>query len=386
MNIKNKFNPLVFLASLGAGGMSVAFFAFLNYTIKHGKGLINISQTHSLTNGLMASVSSFFEVSMVVFIVLHFILTIVFIVRLIPWAKSGRYTELLNKPLANSSLLAPFISMAMSMNVLIGPIRYFIPSMYSNLQGLMMPGMIAWSLIWISLMLFEMKLLRISFLNNFDVDKISFGWLLHPFALGMVSVTGAGIAAMSQNAQIANLAFFMVLVSGSMGLFLMSVKLVSLFKSHFKAEGLPEKQFLPSLLIIVPNITIYAITLLRIGHFLERHHGAHLGSYFLIVMTLAFALQTWYLAFGISLLRDYIRKDLFKEFHVSQWGLVCPFVAYSVLGSFVYNLFFMNVIFLSLIIAVTIFTIFLFFYLLVKQARCCFSNTEVKDKFVCVSN
>jgi len=70
----------------------------------------------------------------------------------------------------------------------------------------------------------------------------------------MVTVTGSGIAAMAKDKGVADTAFFLLLISGTMGLFLLSVKVVAIFKSHFSADGLPDKQFLPSFLIVVPNI------------------------------------------------------------------------------------------------------------------------------------
>lgn len=37
------FSPLIFLASLGAGGIAVMPFAFLQYTFSHGPGLVKIA-------------------------------------------------------------------------------------------------------------------------------------------------------------------------------------------------------------------------------------------------------------------------------------------------------------------------------------------------------
>lgn len=371
---------MMFLASLGAGGIAVSFFAIINYTVAHGKGLIKFSQTHESITGFMSIVYSFLEFGMAIFSALHIVLTVIFIKKLIAWLKTDEFKNMVGDPLANSALLAPFVSIAMTMNVFLAAIRYFIPSMADNLQDLMLPGLITWAIIWISLLFVEIKLLKISFVNGFDISKIHFGWLMHPFALGMVTVTGSGIAALAQDKAIADIAFFMVLITGSMGFFLFLVKLFALFKSHFAQDGLPDKRFLPSLLIVVPNITIYAITLFRIGHYLEHHQGAHLKAFFMIVMVASFAFQTWYMLFGLTLLKDYFRKYLNNEFHVSQWGLVCPFVAYSVLGAFVYATFFQSVILLWTTIIVTLIAVLLFLFLLKKQIKCVGGG---KDDIIC---
>jgi hypothetical protein len=207
--------------------------------------------------------------------------------------KTNDYKELLDNPLQNSAILTPFISIAMTMNVFIGPVRYFIPSFAANLQTFMFPALIFWAAIWLVLIITVIKLLKSSFVQNFDVSKISFGWLLHPFALGMVTVTGTGIAALAKNPEIAHAAAFMSLISGTMGMFLFIVKLISIFKSHFAATSLPEKQFLPGVLIVVPNITLYAISFFRLGHYLEHHHAAEMGPYFLIITVTAFAFEIW---------------------------------------------------------------------------------------------
>ncbi len=42
------------------------------------------------------------------------------------------------------------------------------------------------------------------------------------------------------------------------------------------------------------------------------------------------------MGFGLTLLRDFIVSDLRRsEYYPALWGLVCPFVAWSVLGAFV---------------------------------------------------
>jgi hypothetical protein len=209
-NIKN-FSPLAFLAPLGAGGLSIAFFAFINYTLEHGKGLVNFTQTHNLTSGFLEVTYGMMEIGMIVFAVLHLILTIYFLKVLFNWVKTDNYKELIKNPLTNSAIFTPFISIAMTMNVFLASIRYFVPAMSGNLQSMMLPGLIAWSLLWVLLLRMEIKVLTISFVKGFDLNKINFGWLLQSFALGMVTVTGTGIAAMAQNKSIAVIFFSVIL-------------------------------------------------------------------------------------------------------------------------------------------------------------------------------
>jgi len=369
--IINNFTPLQFLSALGAGGTSVAFFAFLQYLVHIGPGLVSMSEIHSSV--AFATHPIFFlimEFGMAIFAIIHIILSIQLIAKLIPWFKTEEYREMRYNPLTNSTLVTPIISLAMTMNVFLASVRYYFQSAVDNLQTMMLPGLIAWIIIWVVLMVVEIGLLKTSFIKGFDVNKIHFGWLLHPFAIAMVTVTGSGIAAMAKDKSVADTAFFLLLISGTMGLFLLSVKVVAIFKSHFSADGLPDKQFLPSFLIVVPNITLFAITFFRIGHYLEHHYGAHLHIYFMILMVTAFAFETWYMMFGLTMLYDYFKKYFNTEFHVSQWGLVCPFVAYTVLSAFVYKVFVQNTFFYILPLVILLITSSLFFVLFYKQFIC----------------
>jgi len=244
-----KFDPLIFLMSLGAGGISVIPFAFFQYTFEHGKGLIQLSQIdHSVLPFFDDVLFRSLEGVMIVFSLIHIVLSLILAVHLIKWKKED-YLELEANPLKNSALLAPFISLVMTMNVFIGPVRFFIPLFADNLQMMMLPALIAWAAIWLVLMLKVISLLKISFEKSFDVNKISFGWLLYPFALGMLTVTGTGIAALAADSSIAHSAAFLSIVSGTMGAFLLIVKLVAIFKSHFASTEMPAKQEFSSWLL-----------------------------------------------------------------------------------------------------------------------------------------
>ncbi|PIE45262.1 MAG: hypothetical protein CSA45_03710 [Gammaproteobacteria bacterium] len=368
----NHFTPMIFLASLGAGGISVIPFAFLQYVIPHGKGLVQRAEIDfaSLSAG-GALLHYSLDGIMILFAAIHLYLTIVYSGRLWRFIKVDSFKAFMGDPLKNTAILPPFISIVMTMNVFIGPIRYFIPWFADNLQLMMVPALIVWLIIYVLLIMTEIKLLKASFLQRFDIDKISFGWLLHPFALGMLTVTGTGFAALAKSPTVAHTAAFLTMVSGSMGLFLFSIKIFTVFNRYFRNEGLGEKALLPSFLIVLPNITLYAIALFRWGHYLEHHHSIHLDAYFTLIITGAFAFETWYLLFGIVLLFDYFRKDYFKkEYYVTQWGLICPFVAYAVLASFTYSSFLSVVVFSGLSLLFMVVSIVFYLDLLLRHVKC----------------
>lgn len=346
------FNPLSFLSSVGAGGLAVAPFVFFQYTIPHGKGLITFSQVMDVANNSGNKAGFILMMAiMIVFALIHFVLTANHISKLIGYSKTKDYKSYISDPQKNTSILALYTSLGMTFNVFIAVIRFFVPELQQNFQALMLPALIGWSILWLFLMRTEIRILKSAFSQDFDLSKLSFGWLLHPFALGMVTVAGTGIAAMAKDHAIANTAAFMTLTSGSMGVFLLLVKLISIFKSHFAMSGMPERQFLPSFLIVIPITTLYAIAFFRLGHYLEHQFDVKLKLFYIIAVTVPFAFQTWYFAFGISMLKDYFKRDFFrKEYYVSLWAFICPFVGYAVLGAFVHKLFIQSPILKTVII------------------------------------
>jgi hypothetical protein len=371
-----KFNPLTFLASLGAGGISVAPFVYFQYVQPHGKGLTTFNEMMSNAGTALGEAGVYFMASiMVVFALIHFGLTIKLLADLFAWRKTDDYKSYMKDPQRNTTIMAAFTSFAMTFNVFIGVVRFFVPAFQQNFQAMMLPALIAWGILWLLLMSTEIKILKTAFEKDFNISQISFGWLMQPFALGMITVSGTGIAAMAHNADVANIAAFMSMISGTMGIFLFIVKLVSVFQSHFVTTGIPERQFLPSFLIVIPITTLYAISLFRFGHYLEHQFDFSLSAYYTIVVALPFAFQTWYFGFGLTMLRDYFKKDFFKkEYYVTLWAFICPFVGYAVLGNFFHKFFMGNAFVLGLIFASTALAILFYAFNTVRYYK--FSNQK----------
>ena len=145
------FTPLLFLASLGAGGISIIPFAFLQYVHPHNKGLVTLQEI--LENTFSFPIWTYYLLStiMIVFTILHIALTGVFSKQFIHFFKSVGARTLWNDPLKNSAYLAPFISLVMTMNVLIGPVRFFVPILSENLQQVMPYAFAFWFAIFLSL-------------------------------------------------------------------------------------------------------------------------------------------------------------------------------------------------------------------------------------------
>jgi len=222
-------------------------------------------------------------------------------------------------------------------------------------------------------------LVKKSFATSFDMEKITFSWLLIPFTIGMVTVVGTGIAALAKDTMIANTAAFLSLISLGYGLFLFVTKTITLFQKHFSdTNGLPAKQTMPSVLSVIPGVTLYSISIFRLLHYYGAQTGQHVEVLTFFVIMGAFTFQTWYLLFGATILKDYITKDFWKkEYYVTMRGLICPLVWYAVLWSFAYNVFFHNPIIYAIVLWATAFAIIFFVIISKKLYNCNRSNSSI---------
>jgi len=346
-SLVDRFNMLWFIMALGFGGTSVAGYAFLNNTLPRNtpfKGMLynaNINEYTAQMGTLYSWLTAYLKVHMLFFGLLHIVALMGCTLLYVRWRRKHpeRYMELCNDTKRNSVLIAPVLAYAMAFNVCLVLGYVFVDWMRINLDLLIPYASIVYGLLWIWTIATAIRLQVIALNKGFDVNTMHFGWLLIPFALGMTSVTGAGIAYLAQGG-LADTIFFLSLTAFTMALFLLCVKLFSLFKSHY-ASGLPSKvEFLPSFFVVVPIITLLTISILRYGYYFQhKFHTPLPDALFAFLASSGFALMSWYMLLGLFLMRDYFKKYLFNAdyFDESQWGLICPMVAYSVLATFVYK-------------------------------------------------
>ena len=141
-------------------------------------------------------------------------------------------------------------------------------------------------------------------------------------------------------------------------------------------------QFMPTYIIVIPIITVFAISFFRLGHYSEHVlHAENIAAMMKFGMITAFAFQVWYFWFGLVMLKDYWKTYFRSHFHVSQWGLICPFVGFSVLGGFVFNLFAPYMVFFYFLIFILALVSLMYLYLLKRQTQC-LKGCEKKN-FVC---
>ncbi len=363
------FNPLQFLSAVGAGGISVIPFAFLQYTYHTGKGLITVENTGLKDLPFFQSVLFAILMGvMVLFGTIHTVLSVKLFSRYSQWKKSDEYRMYRKDPHKNITLLTPFISLGMSFNVIIAVARFFIPLLYRNFQLLMAPALAGWLVLLTALVMTEAKILKKAFASPLKSESITFSWLLHPFALGMTTVIGTGLAALASSPVIAGIAAFFSFVTGSMGVLLFALFLTLGVLNLFKSESLPSKEAMPALLSAVPIVTLLSISGFRLVHYFEKQFDFHMHWAAVVLVLGGFAFQTWYLITGLHVMRDYFKNHYVQDgFHVSHWSLICPFVAYAVLGSFLYKVFIPNPLIYTLVLITGAFVTGLYGFTLFRQ-------------------
>jgi hypothetical protein len=108
----------------------------------------------------------------------------------------------------------------------------------------------------------------------------------------MVTVTGTGFAALAKNPELAKMAAFLSLISGVMAVFLTFVKMSAIFKKHLNREGTVANQFMPTYLIVIPILTLFGISIFRLGHYAEHvYHLPVLMVLAKIILLVLFAFQ-----------------------------------------------------------------------------------------------
>lgn len=320
-----KFNPLLFQASLAAGGVALMPFNYLQFAVPHGKGLIKLSNISlSGLTGVQSTLYFLLVAIMLVFIIVHFLLTFIFLKRLIPWiANKEEFNEFINDPYKNVGIFAVISSLGMSANVFWAPVGFFVPQVSSNLQALMLPSLIFWGLLCVILLKLEFRVIKIWITDSIDISKFNFIWLLDVFAFGLVNLTGTGIAAMSVNKDIAGIAAFGSLFTLSIGFFLLVIKLVYLIYIQIKKDTLPDKPILPAYFLVIPITCLYGLSFYRIAMYMQTYFTIDVKGISFFIINFSYVITIAWGVFCLYLLSDYLRNHFVKSnFSPPQWGMV----------------------------------------------------------------
>lgn len=338
------YSPLYFLAALGAGGLAVTFFMWLMFWIPHPGQPVPVFEDIAAafaTGGLAMQAMIILAMGAIAgFAVLHFRSLIWNLRRLAEW-KRGEAFARFEKTNAQSQLLAAPLAVAMAVNVgfILGMV--FVPGLWSIVEYLFPLAMIAFLAIgaW-ALRLYGGFLGRVLAEGGFNcAANNNFGQILPAFALAMVGVGLSAPAALSTLPGISATAmilssFFLVAAS-----LIAAVALVLGIRSMMENGANPETA--PTLMIVVPLVTVLGILTLRQDHGLHEHFGTpSLAGENLALLTRFIALQVLFGLFGLLILarQNYAGRFLFgRENSAGSYALVCPGVGFAVMLHFFVN-------------------------------------------------
>ena len=187
------------------------------------------------------------------------------------------------------------------------------------------------------------------FILNGDLDfakNNNLSQLLAVFAFAMIAVGFASPAAMSHTLAVSVIGMVLSFFFSSIAIMLLVVKMVLGFKSIFK-YGL-DKGASASLWLIIPILTIMGITLVRLYNGVN-HNLLHVQSPsatpMFIVLTIFVSIQVMFGLIGYSVMKqnNYFRGMIHGAGKSpGSFSLICPGVAFMVLGMFFIHWGFVN--------------------------------------------
>ncbi|WP_292286757.1 hypothetical protein [Marivita sp.] len=339
------YSPIYFLASLGAGGIAVTFFMFLMFWVPHPGQPVPVFEdiTAAFATGGLALQTGITValVGIAVFAFLNIKSLIWNLQALSAFKQTDDYAKL-RQTNAEATLLAMPLALAMSVNAMFIVGLVFVPQLWSVVEYLFPLALIAFA--GIGVMAFSMIgafLGRVLSKGGvFDVTAHnSFAQLLPAFSISMIGVGFAAPAAMSTTPATVAIALVLSTVFGVAAILYTVIAAITAFASMLQHGTARESG--PTLMIIVPIVTVLGIL------FLRQDHGLHVAfdvqvqpGETMIFLARLVSVQVAFLLLGAVVMR---RQGYFRDFVIGSstspgsYALVCPAVAFAVMIQFFLN-------------------------------------------------
>ena len=343
MILREKFSPMCFLASLGAGGLSVSFFMYLMFLVPHPNtpmATYDFIMPALIKGDWLSFVVAFSLVFIIAFAFLHFKLLIWNTKQYNLYKKTASYQELINSNSQITLMTIP-LTFAMTINVCFVLGAVFVPGLWGIVEFLFPFALLGFIVVgYFALKIFFEYFSRLLIKGDFDFSKNNnLSQMISIFALSMIAVGFAALGAMSHNLIINSIGIFGALFFASLALLLMLIKLTMGFKNMFeKGLGL---EAAPSIWIIIPILTLLGITFIRVSFGLEHNYATPMAKSSLFVFTSTIlSLQIIFGILGYMVMKKmgYFEKYIHSNDKSSvSFALICPGVAFFVFGMFFVN-------------------------------------------------
>jgi len=351
---KKDYSPLLFLAALWPGWLSVSFFMYLMFMTKHWTTpiptfnslysyftLTSYSSQDLLFNGLII----FALIWVIFFAFKHYQMLIFNLIKYFEFRKTKAFQKI--KEWNNEvNIMAIPLTFAMSINVLFILGALFVPNLWNYVEYLF-PFAILWFLtIWF----FGLKIFLDYFTRLLTTKSFDFVWnnslwqMISVFAFSMIWVWFAAPVAMSQNKITIAIALVFSIFFITITVFFSIIKIIIWFKSILR-QGI-KKEASPTLWIIIPILTLIWISFVRQKHGLHEWFEIANQSWNLFVLTtVIISLQAifWFIWYKVmkanKYFEDYINWD---KKSIWSFSLICPWVALVVFWFFFLHLWFVK--------------------------------------------
>lgn len=339
------YSPLYFLASLGAGGLAVTFFMYLMFWVPHPGQPVPVFEDIAAAFGAgglaMQGMIVLAMTGIAIFAALNIRYLLWNLSAFAAFRKSAGYGQLTSSN-AETQILAMPLALAMSINVgfILGLV--FVPGLWGIVEYLFPAAMIAFLAIGtLALRQIGAFLGRVLTTGGGFSHKAnnSYAQLLPAFALAMVGVGLAAPAAMSTVPLTAGLSLiastFFLTAAVIYGLVALILGVYAMMEHGAAPEAAP------TLMVVIPMLTVLGILSLRQEHGLHATFGVHgSAAETMTFLGMLLSAQTLFLLLGLLVLRrqNYTATYLTGETRsAGSYALVCPGVALAVMVHFFLN-------------------------------------------------
>ena len=336
--------PLYFLSALGAGGIAVTFFMWLYHWVPHPGQPVpvfeDIARAFATGDALMQAMIVTAVAGIVVFAALHVRALVWNLMQLAQFRRTEGYARLL-KSNAETQLTAMPLALAMAINVgfILGLV--LVPGLWSVVEYLFPLALAAFVAVgWIAFARIGRFFARVLGEGGFScAANNSFGQVLPAFALAMVGVGMSAPAALSTNPLTSGVALILSTFFLVAAVLIAAVAIVLGFRAML--ENGANAETAPTLMIVIPLVTVLGILALRQDHALHVHFGVHEGPGAALAMLTQFlSVQVLFGLLGLAVLarQGYAAKYITgRQTSVGSYALVCPGVALQVMLMFWIN-------------------------------------------------
>ena len=338
--LREKFSPICFLSSLGAGGLAVSFYMYLMFMIPH-KGVpmttFDFFYLTLMKQDWFSIVCIVAAIGIIYFAFLHFKLLLWNIKQFQLYRQTPAY-ERLRSSNAEVTLMSIPLTFSMTINVCFVMGALFVPHLWDVVEYLFPFAILGFLTTgFFALKIFIRYFSRLIVNGDFDfASNNNLSQMISIFAFAMVAVGLAAPGAMSHHLTINAIAIFASIFFSTISVGLLFIKLLFGLQNIFQ-HGI-SKEASPSLWIMIPILTLLGITYIRISFGLNHHFDQDLNNSSLFTFTsFVVSLQAIFGLIGYKVMKHI---GYFEEFVESEkrspisFALICPGVAMMVFGMF----------------------------------------------------